>query len=186
MAETPRHVRATHREPMGVGSYTRTLETPNDQFTDTLDENDPANWPPEKIRAAGDYFARANEKLNTRTTNANAFLARHPEFVDTDRSGRTLHALFGDEAFTDEQYEIAYNACRANNAVDIDQGEIVKQKQAEANQRAKAERARRAAETRVYTEDEKYNMSLQELRQVEDQEIKRQFELEGQRGGNGW
>src|SRR6266851_632365 len=122
MTETPRHVRATDRTPMSVGSFTRTITTPEDPFTARVMafknddasnlEDSPDNWTAEKIRAAGDYFARANAKLTARHENADGFIALHEEFLDTERNGeainRTLQTMYGDIAFTVDHFEAAY------------------------------------------------------------------------------
>ena len=145
------------------------------------------HWPADRVKEAALGFQRADDNRIAQRANADAFLALHKEFLDTQANGetmnRTLEALYGERLYTVSEFEKAYAVCRANNSLTLDQAEIVKQQQAEANQRAKAERARRAAETRVYTEDEKYSLSLEELREAENREIQKRMQQAGERGG---
>jgi len=77
---------------------------------------------------------------------------------------KTLDAMFGaNRTYTIEQFERAYQVCCANNSLELDRAEIAKQEQAAAKERAKAARAKRAVETRVYTEAEKEEMSLRRI-----------------------
>jgi hypothetical protein len=155
-----------------------------------LDADDPDNLSAEQIRAAHDLAVRADATLTTRSESAEEFLALCPEFLDTQANGdamnKTLHALFGDVAFTTDHFLKAYEVLNATNALSLDQVVIVKRKQAEANERAKAAREKHARETRVFSESEKENMSLEELREAENREIKRRMQLAGERGGNDW
>jgi hypothetical protein len=118
------------------------------------------------------------------------FVALHPEFIDINANAetmnRTLEALYGDRLYSVDEFEKAYAVCRANNSLELDEALIVKQQQAAANQRAKAAREQRAAATRVFSEAEKENMSLEELREAENREIRRRMQEAGERGGNGW
>jgi hypothetical protein len=125
--------------------------------------------------------------VSTLRQNADAFASLHSEYLDTPENGKrfnnTLKAMFGDCAHTVEQFEAAYQVLRANNTLDLDQAEIVKQEQAATNQRNKAARDQRARDTRTYTEDEKYSMSLDQLRQLETREIQQRMQRRGEEGG---
>jgi hypothetical protein len=181
---------------MSVGSYTR--YTPNSAEEDPFnirvrafkDDNmpdGPENAPAEEVKAWADHFQREDTNKIAQRANADAFLALHPEFLDmqanAEAMNRTLEALYGDRVYTVSEFEKAYQVCRANNSLTLDEAMIVKQQQAAANERAKAARARRAAETRVFSEDEKYNMSLEELRRIEDREIQQRMQRGGEEGG---
>ena len=147
------------------------------------------DWSPEKQRAAYEGMLRTDAKLSTRRDNADEFLALHPEFVDSESNGeamkRILDSLYGDVPFTLAMYQKAFEVGCANGNFQLNQAEIKRQEKAAAEERAKSIREKHARQTRVYTEDEKNNMSLEELREAENREIRRQFELEGQRGGLG-
>jgi hypothetical protein len=201
---TDRSVRAINSSrSSGVGSFgNATIQRDVDPFNDKVkrsldgeklfDDGSPRfeDWSPAKQRAAYEGLARGDEKNIARSQVASAFLQLHPEFIDIDTNAqiltRTLHALFGDVAFTIDQFAKGYEVCRANNSLQLDQAEIVKQQQAVANQRAKAAREQHARETRVFSEDEKENMSLEELREAENREIRRRMQEAGERGGNGF
>jgi hypothetical protein len=190
----------------GVGSYGNAYvrnQASEDQFNiktraalgdpeaqEKLDLNDPDNMSAEQVKAVHEAALRADVKLNTRHESANTFLALHPEFIETDENcnamSRTLHALFGDIPFTTDHFLKAYEVLNANNSLTLDQAVIVKQKQAEANQRAKVAREKHARENRVFSEAEKENMSLEELRAAENREIQRRMQEAGERGGNDW
>jgi hypothetical protein len=186
-----------------MSGFGRQLSNPADQdplnrrvnaaLTGTLDELSEEGfefWPKEQVKEAIVGLQREDSNKIAQDANADAFLALHPEFVDIDSNGktmnRTLEALYGERVYTVSEFEKAYQVCCANNSLTLDEAEIVKQQQSAANLRAKAERARRAAENRVFSEDDKYNMSLEELRQVENNELQKRLQLAGERGGNGF
>jgi hypothetical protein len=179
-----------------VGSYLRGV--PNAADTDDFnvdlrraaDGLGPINPRPtaEQIKQLVEEAQQADETRATNKRNADDFCDLHPEFLDhknnCDIFNKTLNAMFGANiSYTLDQFERAYAVCCANNSLELDQVAIVKQQQAEANARAKAARAKRAAETRVYTEAEKEEMSLEELRRLEDREIQKRNEKIGQEGG---
>ncbi len=185
----------------GTGSYGNAFvqreETEFDIDTRRrLDGLDPLNsekfekWAPERQKEAYEGFVRADSTRIEQKANADRFVALHKEFVDIDTNGqtmnRTLEALYGDRLYSVAEFEKAYAVCRANGSLTIDLAEEAKQRQAVVNQRAKAAREQRAAETRVLSETEKENMSLEELREAENREIRRRMQEAGERGGNGW
>jgi hypothetical protein len=140
-----------------------------------------------QVKQAYEQAVQADSKLTARRKGSDAFAATHPEYLDTEANGqamgRTLNALFGDVAYSEEMFDTAYNVLRANNGLELDQAEIVKQQQAEANQRAKVERAKRAAQARVYTENELESMSLEELRNASNRQLQKEQRVVGERGG---
>jgi hypothetical protein len=184
---------------MSIGNYTRLLhhdadddplnQRINASLSGTLDELPDTfeNWNKDDVREAIEGLQRADERKATVNANADSWAINHPEYLDTAKNGavfnRALNAMFGPITFTVEHFEKCYQVLRANNTLELDEGEIVKQHQAAANARAKAERARRAAETRVFSEEEKYSMSLEELRRVEDREIQKRAQRIGEEGG---
>jgi hypothetical protein len=184
---------------MSIGSYTRYISNPaeidplNQRVRDFLDDSmpdGPENAPAEEVRAWAEHFQRADTNAIAQRENADAFLAVHPEFLDTKANGetmnRTLETLYGDRVYTVSEFEKAYRVCCANKSLALDKAEIAKQEQAAADERANAAREQRAQETRTFTEDEKYTMSLDELRQLENREIQKRMQQAGERGGNGW
>jgi hypothetical protein len=163
----------------------RSLDGTLGELPDTFE-----NWSADRVKEAALGFARADSDRTAQRANADRFLALHKEFVDIDSNGqtmnRTLEALYGDRVYTVAEFEKAYAVCCANNSLELDQALIVKQQQAAANQRAKTAREQHAAATRVFSEDEKENMSLEELRATENREMLLQMQQAGERGGNGW
>ena len=182
MGNFGRHIpNSAEQDPLNVRARA-SLDGTLDELPDTFE-----NWDKDRVKEAVQGLQRADESTIKQRANADAFLALHPEFVDINTNGqtmnRTLEALFGERLYSVSEFEKAYEVCCANNSLTLDQAEIVKQQQAAANQRAKAERARRAVETRVYSESEKENLSLEELRAAENREIQRRNERIGQEGG---
>ena len=138
-----------------VGSYTRFI--PNSADQDEFNQNvrrahdglDPINprATAEQIKQVFEEARLADETRVTNKRNADEFCALHPEFLDHDKNGaqfnKTLDAMFGANiAYTVDQFERAYQVCCANNSLELDRAEIVKQQQAEANARAKAAHVR--------------------------------------------
>jgi len=190
----------------GVGTFGNTYihnQADEDQFNirtraslgdpdaiERLDPNDANNISAATVKAVHEAALREDAKLNTRHRSADTFLALHPEFIETkancDAMSRTLHALFGGIPFTTDHFQKAYEVLNANNSLTLDQATIVKQQQKAANERAKAAREQHARETRVFSEVEKENMSLEELRAAENREIQQRMQQAGERGGNDW
>ncbi len=193
---TDRSVRHTGSRTSSAGNYTRTLDAA-DEVTDRVIsvrdgdtealENNPETASAATIKAFGELFARNDAKLIALHRNSDTFVTLHKEFLDTkfngERMNDTLKAMFGDVAYSLEQYEHAYSVLRANNVLEIDQAEVVKQAQAAANQRAKAARA---AQKAVPTEEQLYTMDLDELRRLDAVENQQRLQLAGERGGNGF
>ncbi len=84
-------------------------------------------------------------------------------------------------AINEEQFESAYNVARANNLLELDKAEIVKQQQADSNRRSKAERARIVN----LSEEELETMPLEEIRRLDAIEYQKQMQQAGERGGLG-
>jgi hypothetical protein len=168
-------------DPLNVKAR-RSLDGTLDELPDTFE-----NWSAEQVKEAALGFARADSDRIAQRANADAFLALHREFLDIDANGqtmnRTLAALYGDRLYSVAEFEQAYTVCCANNSLTLDKAEIVKQQQKATNERAKAARAQLAAETRVFSEDEKENMSLEELRAAETREIQQRMQRIGEEGG---
>jgi hypothetical protein len=160
----------------------RTLDGTLGELPDTFE-----NWSADRVKEAALGFARADSDRIAQRSNADAFLALHKEFIDIDANGqtmnRTLEALYGDRVYSVAEFEKAYAVCRANNSLTLDQAEIVKQQQKAANERAKAAREQHAAATRVFSEEEKENMSLEELRDLENREIQKRMQQVAEEGG---
>jgi hypothetical protein len=141
------------------------------------------------MKEAFDGQRRVDEKLALTHQNSQTFIDLNPAFVDSKANGEKMNAalksLYGElpRAFTVEEFETAYNVLRAANSLELNQAEIKRQEKAAAEERAKEVRARRASETRVYSEDEKYSMSLDELKEAENREIQRRMQKIGNEGG---
>jgi hypothetical protein len=179
-----------------VGSYLRHIENSadRDEFNINLkrahDGLGPITPQPtaEQIKQLVEEAQAADETRATNKRNADDFCALHPEFLDHDRNGAqfnaTLDAMFGTNiAYTLDQFERAYAVCCANNSLELDRAVLAKQEDAAAKERAKAARARRAAETRVFSEAELESMSLEDLRKVENQAIQKRNQKLGEEGG---
>jgi hypothetical protein len=179
-----------------VGSYLR--HVPNSADNDEFNENlrrahaglGPVKPQPtaEQIKTLVEEAIAADETRAINIRHSEEFVSLHPEFLDHPKNGeqfnRTLDAMFGaNRAYTLDEFERAYAVCLANNSLELDKAELVKQEQAAAKERAKAARARRAAETRVFSEAELESMSLEDLRKVEDREIQKRNQRIAEEGG---
>lgn len=135
------------------------------------------DWSPEKQKTSYEGLQRADSNKIEQKANADAFVAAHPEFLDTDANGstmnRTLEEMFGVRVYTVAEFEKAYAVCRANNSLKLDQAEIVKQQQAAANARTKAAIKQRAdAAARAYSPNADYDtLSVEELRNRANEEL---------------
>ena len=189
-----------------VGSYLRGIpnqadEDPfNVEIRRTLDGLGPAqpekfeNWSPEQIKEAYEGGVRHNERLTTIKTNADEFILRNPEFLDTasnaDLITKTLKSLYGEGAtYTVDQFSQAYDVLRATGArLDIDQAEVVKQQAAFENAKRKAYNKQRADKAaRVFDPNGDYDsLSLEEIRARANEAVREEMQLAAERGGNGW
>jgi hypothetical protein len=162
-----------------VSNYERLLSNPaerdplnqriNASLNSELDQLEPTfeNWSAPQVKEAIAGLQRASAKFNARIETSNAFIALHPEFLDTESNGqamnRTLQVLYGDTTFTPEHFEQAYAVLRANGMLDVDQAVIVQQEQAAADERAKAARERSVG----HSMEELYEMDLEDLRRLD-------------------
>ncbi len=200
-----RSVRANSTRTSGVGGFGYAPPMANETEFDTqararlngkptYDDSSPRfeDWSPAKQRAAYEGMGRTDEVRTVKGHNAKEFVSLHSEYLDTDDNGtlmaKMLKNLFGDVAYSVEQYEAAYQSLLVSNSLDIDQAEVVKQQQAAANaQRKSAIKSRAEASARAFDPNIDYvSMSLEEIRARADEESRRQFEAAGARGGNDW
>jgi hypothetical protein len=174
-----------------VGSYLRHVPNAaeNDEFNQNL-RRAPVKpqLTAEQIKAAYEEALAADETRSVNIQNSGEFVSLHPEFIDHPKNGeqfnKTLNVMFGaNRAYTVDQFEKAYEVCLANGSLELDKAEIAKQEQASAKERAKAARARRAAETRVFSEGELETMALEDLRKVEDRAIQKRNQKIAEEGG---
>jgi len=130
---------------------------------------------------------RADENIATKKQNADLFADLHPEYLDTRQNGqafsRTLKAMYGDVAYSVEQFENAYEVCNANGLLQLDQkvmaGQEAEAKAAARKQYADAERSRIVNRTEAELE----SMSLEEIRRLDAQERLHQMQGRGEEGG---
>ena len=179
-----------------VGSYLRHVpnSADNDEFNQNVRRAHDGLGPvrptltAEEIKVAYEDALAADETRSINIQNSMEFVSLHPEFIDNPANGeqfnKTLNAMFGAGlTYTVDQFERAYKVCLANNSLELDQAVLAKQEQDAAKERAKAARARRAAETRVFSEAELETMSLEDLRKVEDREIQKRNQKIAEEGG---
>jgi hypothetical protein len=184
---------------ISVGNFTRHVDTPEDPFTarvmaiknddaSNLDDN-PENWPADKIRAAAEMFQREDTVRHNQQQsgiNADAFLTMHPEIYDTQRNAELfkheLHRMFGESLLTVNEYEAAYESLRASNLLSLNKTEVEKQRKAA----DKARYAAQKAQTVTPSEQDLYDMPLDELRRRDTVEAQKRMQRAGERGGNGF
>jgi hypothetical protein len=179
-----------------VGGYTRNVNLQEDPFDarvrafkddsfDTLEDN-PENWPKEKVKAAAEMFQRADQSqqdLIATGLNGDAFIVAHPEVKDTPANGQLfkheLNRMFGDCLHTVDHFEAAYESLRASNFLALNKAEVEKQQKAAAKQRYEAERARSVEPSM----DELYSMSLDDLRRLDTVANQERMQRRGEEGG---
>jgi hypothetical protein len=188
-----------------VGSYLRHVQNPANEDTfnkDTrraldgekrFDDDSPRfeDWSAAKQRAAYEGLERAEDNKIKQRANADAFLASHAEFIDIDANGqtmnRTLEALYGDRVYTVDEFEKAYEVCRANNSLKIDLAEEAKQQQraADAQRKTVVKQRQERERLRNLSEDELNALPLEELRALVERQQHEDMQHEGERGGLG-
>ena len=168
-------------DPLNVGARAALNLAPDQRFNDSSELFE--EWSPEKQRRAFEGLQREDAKRIALDKAATDFVTLHPEYVDNNSNGKKMNdalvARHGNRVFTVEEFEQEYRVLRANNNLTLDQATIVKQQQAAANQRAKAERSRI-----VYrTEEELETMPLEEIRRLDAVERQKQMQRVGEEGG---
>lgn len=142
----------------------------------------------EQVKQAFEEAQRADEARTIKSQSADEFVALHSEFLDTPNNGtlmsNMLKNLFGDCAYTVEQFEAAYQALLVTDSLDIDKAEVAKQQQKAADAQRKAILKRRAdAAARAFNPNANYEeMSLEELRNRANEEIQLGGQQEGAAG----
>jgi len=115
-----------------------------------------------------------------------AFIAVHPEVKDTVANAKLfVHEMdvrFGKGRHPIEHFEAAYESLRASGFLALDEKEVAKQQKAFAKQHYDVAKALSVTPT----EEEMYALPLEELRKLDAQERQKQFQLSGERGGNGF
>lgn len=186
---TDRSVRANDSaRSFGVGIYG------NSVFRHATPESEP-QLTAEQVKAAYEAAVRedraAQDRLETQA-NGDAFIAVHPEFMDTVPNAQLLvnqaRTMFGKEGLiTVEMFEQAYQYLRVNtDFLKLDRNVLAAQQKQAAKQRyAQA----RAAETRRITnlsEAEVEALPLEEILRLDAMERQQQMQAAGERGGNGF
>lgn len=146
-------------------------------------------WNKDAVREAVEGLQRADRAAQDRVENqkiGDAFVAGHPEYKDTNANAalmtHELNRMFGPGLHPLEHYEKAYESLRSSNFLALDQAELKKQQKAAAKQRFEQERSRSVTPS----EQELYDMPLDDLRRLDAIENQKRLQLAGERGGNDW
>jgi hypothetical protein len=193
----------------GAHDYVRYMQHADDPFTarvmaikndDTSNlEDNPENWPAEKVKAAGEMFQREDTIRQNQLQsglNADAFLAAHPEILDTKANGELfrheLNRMFGEGSLlTVNEYEAAYASLRASNFLALNKAEVARQQKAADKARYDAQRAqhlnnpavKQLHELSPEKQRELDEMSLEEIRRLDTLENQKRMERIGNEGG---
>lgn len=185
---------------MGFGDFNRNLPATsaeadpfNIRIRGFLDDNmpeGPENAPAEEVKRWAEHFQREDKAAQDRVENqkiADAFVAGHEEWVDNKANAELLlnqmNTMFGKGLHPLEHFEAAYDYLRTNtNFLKLDQKELEKQRKAADKQRYDAERARSVTPS----EQELYELPLEDLRRLDAMENQSRLQAAGERGGNGW
>lgn len=156
-----------------------------DELPDTFE-----NWPAERVKEAVAGVMRsdkaAQDRLETQK-NGDAFVAGHPEFIDNTANAHLLlnqvNTMFGEGLHTVDHFEQAYEYLRTKtNFLKLDKTVIAAQEKQAAKQRYEQERARSVTPT----EQDLYNLPLEDLKRLDAVDNQRRMQLAGERGGNGF
>ena len=153
-----------------------------------LDGVKPTKATAEQVKEIFEEAQRANEKLAISSRSADEFILLHPEILDTEKNGqlinKMLKSMFGDVAHTVEQIEAATQALLVTDSLDIDKAELAKQQQKATDAQRKAIVKRRSdAAARQFNPDADYdNLSLEELRERSDEQMRLAGQQEGANG----
>jgi len=178
-----------------VGSYTRNIQESADPFNervrafkddsfDSLEDN-PENWPKEKVKAAAEMFQRndqahinAAEMQKTGT----AWTKLNPQYIDNDANAQLMrHQLRsnGVAKATLADFDLAYEQLKESGFLKLDKAELAKQEKDAAKALAEAERAH-SVEPSI---DDLYSMPLEDLRRLDAVENQKRMERIGNEGG---
>jgi hypothetical protein len=190
---TDRSVRHTGDRTSSAGDYTYRVPEQEDplnarihaSLNNTLDELPDTfeNWDKDRVREAVAGLQRADvnhqASLETQKT-GNAWTKLHPEYVDSDanaylmrhqlRSNGITHARF-------EDFDLAYQQLRESNLLKLDQTVV----NAQEIQAAKV--ARKKAQKATLSEEDLYNMPMEDLRRLDSLEAHERMQRVAERGG---
>ena len=157
----------------GVHEYTNYRKSSDDQFTaqikarltnTELDQQDFANWSPEKVRKFEEQrlqeIVNSNEGIRAKQ-DVDTFLAAHPEYKDCPSNSKLMNAalkLIGVSINpTVDQLETAYESFRSSDALLLNKDVVARQAKEAAQQRAAEHKAK------AFNEEAAYAMDLDEL-----------------------
>jgi hypothetical protein len=149
-----------------------------------LDLNDPENLTAAQIRAVAELAEREDPNVQLAAElnkTGTAFCKLHAEYVDNEANAHLMrHQLktMGVKRPTLADFEVAYAQLRESDFLKLDKKVLRQQEDEEAQRAADAFKNRH-----IPTEEDRYSMSLVELRRLEDSEIKQQMQRRGEEGG---
>jgi hypothetical protein len=208
---TDRSVRAVNSSrSSGVGSFGNSYiqsQADKDQFNiktraalgdpealEMLDPNDPDNISAETVKAVHEAALRedraAQDRLETQK-NGDAFIAVHPEFLDTVANAQLLvnqmNSMFGEGLHPIEHFEQAYEYLHTKtNFLKLDKTVLAAQQKQASKQRYADSRAAEANRITNLSEAQLEALSLEEIRTLDALERQKQMQLAGERGGSGF
>jgi hypothetical protein len=143
--------------------------------------------PLETLRVVADRAAYEDKTQQDRLAtkkNADAFIAVHPELIDNKSNAFILlnqaRTMFGDGELTVNNLEDAYQYLRdRTDFLKLDAKELAKQQKAQAKAHYETERARSVRPT----EQELYDMPLEDLRRLDTIDNQKRMQRIGEEGG---
>ena len=183
---------------MGSGPWTRFVQNPADE--DDFNQNTRRRMDglgpvrpqltAEEVKVAYQDAVREDQAQKDRLEtqkNGDAFIAGHPEFLDTTPNAQLLlnqmNTMFGKGFHPISHFEQAYNYLRTNtDFLALDKTVVASQQKQAAKQRYQAEQERIVETT--FDESADYStLSLDELKQRANDEIRNQMQRRGEEGG---
>ncbi len=183
---------------MSIGSFTRYTSNPAEEdplnvrvtssLNGTFDELPDTfeNWSAPQVKEAVQGLQRedqvAHDRLETQK-NGDAFVAGHPEFIDNTANAHLLfnqmNTMFGEGLHTLDHFEKAYEYLRTKtNFLKLNQAELAKQQKVAAKQRFDA-----AQKPVTPSQQDLYNMPLEDLRRLDAIAEQSRLQREGETGG---
>jgi hypothetical protein len=158
----------------GRHTYNSYVNASDDPFTAQIKAVRDGNVHPAELEEKREYLKAAaleaeaadpnTQKNIIRRQNADMFLAVHPEVNDTTANGQQLRhelmRMFGDVAWTFNNYETAAESLRTSNLLGVNKVEAEKQRKAALRQSAEQIRAAQP------TLEDLYTMPMEDLRRL--------------------
>jgi hypothetical protein len=143
------------------------------------------NWEAPVVKEALAGIQRADQVQQARLENqktGDMFIAGHGEYIDSVPNAQLMRhqlvTMFGDRQHSLGEFEQAYAALRESNFLALNKTEVARQQKEAAKQRYESERAKSVEPS----EQQLYDMPLEDLRRLDAISNQERIHREGERG----